>query len=522
MAVPEAIRKVPRPKNTIVDDNGRDGPLRYAVRVRAGIKYVYGANPKPRNGRVIGHIINNCFVPVTERPCSSCSDLLSYGSVALVKSLTRDILTDLLAIYPPKEAYAIMAIATLRVIRPSLSTEGLSSYYKRTFVCRDYPGIGLSWSSVRALYKKIGQDGIKRKLFYQKRINSVITSHHIAIDGTIKPNTANVNDLSEFSFQYFNNLSKSLKILYAYDIESIEPISFSILNINSIRYSSYISFIKQNCIENSIIVYRNRFINKKNKICTNGLTNIHFIKMSKNKLQAGENTHFGGIVDGTGNTVLYKKQVVKSRHYLYSFKKINTSNIRYIDNNKNLQNTESLFNSISLESDSDIDPKIAYKCHDSFLIMKLAIKRYKSNDIFDKIDLQSNFALIGSEFINFISTIATCRILRKARIAGLLERRTLGELMDDLSSAWRAANAKEPPWSHDESWGNMPSMVFEELEALGLSLSNPKLQPVEVGRTRKGAGLGDKPKRPRGRPRKNILPEVCQHRDTQEGQYATQ
>lgn len=42
MAVPEYIRKVERPVNTIVDDNGRDGPNRYAVRVRASVRYVKG------------------------------------------------------------------------------------------------------------------------------------------------------------------------------------------------------------------------------------------------------------------------------------------------------------------------------------------------------------------------------------------------------------------------------------------------------------------------------------------------
>lgn len=43
MAVPEYIRKVQRPVNTIVDDNGRDGPNRYAVRVRASVRYVKGS-----------------------------------------------------------------------------------------------------------------------------------------------------------------------------------------------------------------------------------------------------------------------------------------------------------------------------------------------------------------------------------------------------------------------------------------------------------------------------------------------
>ena len=40
MAVPASIRAVERPSNTIIEDNGRDGPNRYAVRLRAGVKYV--------------------------------------------------------------------------------------------------------------------------------------------------------------------------------------------------------------------------------------------------------------------------------------------------------------------------------------------------------------------------------------------------------------------------------------------------------------------------------------------------
>ena len=35
MAVPASIRAVERPSNTIIEDNGRDGPNRYAVRLRA-------------------------------------------------------------------------------------------------------------------------------------------------------------------------------------------------------------------------------------------------------------------------------------------------------------------------------------------------------------------------------------------------------------------------------------------------------------------------------------------------------
>ena len=39
MMVPESIRSVHRPTNTVVVDSGHNGALRYAVRERAGVKY---------------------------------------------------------------------------------------------------------------------------------------------------------------------------------------------------------------------------------------------------------------------------------------------------------------------------------------------------------------------------------------------------------------------------------------------------------------------------------------------------
>ncbi len=82
---------------------------------------------------------------------------------------------------------------------------------------------------------------------------------------------------------------------------------------------------------------------------------------------------------------------------------------------------------------------------------------------------QNDFSVYGSEFVNTISTIATCRIIRKAEQNGLLDHMTYAELMDDLSSAWRKTNAPREAVSNDAYWVHTLQFVFEELEALGLS-----------------------------------------------------
>ena len=86
------------------------------------------------------------------------------------------------------------------------------------------------------------------------------------------------------------------------------------------------------------------------------------------------------------------------------------------------------------------------------------------------------------------------------------EHMPYGELMDDLSSAWRRADAPEYPATDDGYWVHTLQMVFDELEALGLSKPIPKPEPKKraVNRSQK-----TKPNRRRsghgGRLRKNPI-----------------
>ena len=447
MAVPADIRAVPRPKNTIVDDSGREGPKRYAVRERSSTKYVAGGNPQPRNGKVIGHIIDHEYVPAdtASKDAPSIPDMLSYGSSALVRSVTRDIEKDLLAVYDPSDVFAIMSVATLRVIKPSVTANRLSTHYNRCFVCKDYPGAAISRNSIGKLFQKIGMDGTKRKLFYQRRMAATAADHHIAIDGTLKQDTSVVNDLSAYSYKARVRGCNDVSVIYAYDIERMEPI----------------------CLE-------------------------------------GIDAH-----------VVYQKKQIKGGRFLYAFKdarKAAKEEATYLANarRKNTFSPEKyaakkdLFGVIVLESNQDLEPKVAYTCYEDRWLLELVFKRYKSDECLDHTGEQGDFSVIGSEFVNFISTVATCRIIKKAEQAGLLDHMSYGDLMDDLSSAWRRTDAPADPATDDEYWVHTLKTVFEELEALGLSRPVPKPEPKRRGRKPKPKDQVElKPKRPRGRPRKD-------------------
>ena len=128
-------------------------------------------------------------------------------------------------------------------------------------------------------------------------------------------------------------------------------------------------------------------------------------------------------------------------------------------------------------------------------------------------NVQGDFSLWGSEFVNFIATVLTCRMKRKAQRAGLLNDRSYKDLLKDLATAWRKSQAPLPAKSDDRYWMSDYPGVFALMEALGLSIPGVNSKkthsvtaqgiviPGNRGRPRtKPEFVG--PKRPRGRPRK--------------------
>ena len=224
---------------------------------------------------------------------------------------------------------------------------------------------------------------------------------------------------------------------------------------------------------------------------------------------------FEGVLTGIEGHVVYKKMQIKGGRYLYAFKdakKAAAEEASYLANaekkgtfsQESYAKKKEVFGVIVLESDQDLEPKAAYLCYEDRWLLELVFNRYKSDECLDHTDVQGDFSVIGGEFINFISTVATCRIIRKAQDAGLLDKMSFGELMDDLASAWRKTDAPAEAATDDNGWVHTLQIVFDELEALGLSKPVPKPEPKKRGRKPKPKDQTEqKPKRKRGRPRKD-------------------
>lgn len=515
MSVPEEIRRVPRPVNTVVADNGKDGPRRYCVRERSGTRYVPGGNPQPRSGKVIGHIVDGKFVPLVRKTGGCPPAELEYGAAALIRSVSPDIESQLMKAYPVQDVYSIMSIASLKVIKPSVTNHRLASEYESSFVSVYYPNTHLSANTAGSLIYRIGLDEHKRLSFYKERANAVMAEHHIAIDGTLKQDTSSVNDLSAFTRKARISGCKEVSVIYAYDIENMEPICAQVFPGNCIDACAYSKFIQDNDIHKGIIISDKGFPPGRIQKQLEEASDLHFITpIRKNDVRIRNNDmlRYQGPLEGLGKEVWYKKAVIKGGHVLYAFKDIDMAAEQEKNYSRRIkaentyseadyQKKKDLFGVIVFESDLDLPPLTAYRAYEDRWMLELVFKYYKSDLQLDRTNVQNNYSVIGAEFINFIAATITCRIMRKASQLGLLDHKTFGELIDDLSRVLRKTDSTQLPRSDDQYWVFARKYALEEMEVLGLSIPAKKDEPKKRGRPRK-TPVENTPRRPRGRPKK--------------------
>ena len=454
MGVPAEIRAVPRPKNTVVVDSGRDTVNRYSVMERKGVKYIPKHNPQPQNGKVIGHIIDLTFVPIPIKQDYSGPFELQYGATALIKKLAQDVYYDLLKVFNASHATSIFVIAALKVIYEDPSSVTMSTLYNETFLSKFYPGAPLSKNFISDLYEKIGMDDEKREQFYDIRIKKVEKEHHVVVDGTLKENNSKVNDLSAFSYKSKIKSSKYISILYSYDTDEDEPVCAQVFPGNKIDSSSLPVFLKTNNITKGLLIGDKGFTKNKLLSILKNNPDLHYmfpIKGNDKRINKYNMTSFDGIIKGIKDIVYYKK-VKCDNIYLYSFRNQSDANEQanaYGNKNKKdeifdaekYEKKCSLFGVIVFESDIDIDPKTAYKSYANRWLIELVFKKYKNDIDLSNTKVHANFSVIGSEFVNFISVLMTCRIVHLLENKDILDDMSYGSVLTFLRSSWRKIDA---------------------------------------------------------------------------------
>lgn len=490
MAVPVEIRNVTRPDHTVVCDSGHEGPDRYMVRQReAGSK---------KNGKVIGHIYNGKFVPSENRRMlsSDIPEYASYGGAAVANSVSKDLFQDLTEVFDLSQAVSIMVTALIRVLSPGVTDASIASEYRKSFIQIYYPDAQLSKNTIGDLVHDLGAHPSLCRAFYAKRLASVLPDSHVAVDGMLKQDNSKINDLSDFSRKGRVKGCKDISLLYAFNIETMEPVCMEVFPGNRVDSSSYKDFVKNNHLTQGVIIDDKGFPPSCIEETLKNCPDLHFLTpIRRNSKAIGELSlqDYNGVMNNSdGDVVYYKKAKMSNGMYLYSFMSLrkHANEMRGLGRHATKKGLEphefqdklEKAGTVVYESDLDFPPEIAYTCYEERWLIELAFKRYKSLLKLDTTRVHDDYAVMGSEFINFLSSLISCRIFRKADNAHILEDTPFGEMLNNLNQCWRRTDDAREPVERDDSWLCSKYVDYNFMIKLGVCKALSKPAPKKRGR----------------------------------------
>lgn len=451
MPIPQDILAVARPKNTVVIAYGKNKNL-YAVRQRIGCRNDNGRH-LPVNGPTIGHIIDGAYVPIDNEVSAGISsapvDLKDWANVVLCDRLFSGIKSELSAVYNQTDAMKIYCISILRVCDPGIKNYELKEAYDTSFLSELYPGIPLSKNTVSTFLNNLGKSVSRIIQFMRNRTDAVSMDHHLLVDGTLKSNESKVNSLSDFSRKARTKGTRDISVLYAFDLEEMEPVCSKCFPGNMLDATSYGTFISENGITKGIIVGDKGFPESAAHEQFEANPDLHYLNPVKRNSKLIERHHmldFTGILPGYEGITFRKEKCSGTNKWLYSFRdsfkasKEEHDWLRRAKKNKTysleaLREKQQTFGTIVLESDLDLPAETAYKAYDKRWEIEIVMRFYKSACEFDETRVQDDYSVIGSEFCDFLSTLLTFRLIKAFDKANLLEERTYKKILSVLTRA---------------------------------------------------------------------------------------
>lgn len=394
MPIPKEILDVERPKNTVVIVYGKNKNL-YAVRQRIGCKNINGRHV-PVNGPTIGHIVNGVYVPNDTNTNSNVSsgavDLKDWADIELCDCLLCTIRKELEEVYSPDDALKLYCIALLRVCNPHISDNELEQVYETSFLSEKYPDVALSKNTVSSLLQDIGKTVSKIVRFMHKRAQKVALDHHLLIDGTLKTDDSRVNSLSEFSRKARLKGTRDISILYAFDLEAMEPVCSKCFPGNMLDATAYGAFIAENKITKGIIVGDKGFPESAAHEQFEANPDLHYlnpIKRNSKLIERHQMLNFTEILPGYDAITCHKEKCKGMNKWLYSFRSSDlafTEEKAWLDKAKRegsydyrtLREKQRNFGTIVLECDLDLPSEIVYKAYSRRWEIELVMRFYKS------------------------------------------------------------------------------------------------------------------------------------------------
>ena len=280
MPIPAEILAVARPRNTFVAAYGKSKD-RYAVRKYVGCRYDHGRHI-PIKGPTIGHIRDGKFIPTENDPAFASrqpppADLKDWARPLLCERIFANMIPELKEEYREDEALKIWCVAVLRVCNPGARDYELEEMYESSFLSELHPGVALSKNTVSALHKEVGRTCSRIVRFMRRRAEAIAPESHILLDGTLKSDESRVNSLSDFSRKARTKGTRDISVLYAFDMDKMEPVCSKCHPGNMLDMTAYGDFVRECGVKRGVIVADKGFPASAAAECRKECPGLHYL-----------------------------------------------------------------------------------------------------------------------------------------------------------------------------------------------------------------------------------------------------
>ncbi len=448
MTVPEEVRKVERPKGTVVCD-GKDGV--YPVREKlSGTSYVdeNGKRHRPsRNGRVVGHIIDMKFVEkdLIESVSTGDVDLKDWGNVEMFDRLCRDLLDLLEAHYNSRDAMMIYTMAILRASYRGIPDRQLQRQYEETFLTEMYPLINLGRSNVSKFLRNVGRTCSRITNVMRAMVMGVQEGDHVIIDGSLRQDHSRVNSISEVSRKTSLRGYKEVLLMYAYCMETKQPLCSKVYPGNMVDQRAVSDFLEEFGIEKGIIVADKGFLVKALRKALDENEGLHYLLPIRRNMTVIERLDlhtYDSRLEGEEGIQCKKVLDIDAEHetWYYSFRDPRFAadeEMLYMSQHRgedfdpeDLESRRKDFGTIIFESDLDMECGTAYETYESRWLIELFFRRQEDTMEQDDTREHSDYSVIASNFIDYLSSIMVSRMLNFLGRNGLLDNNTYGDILN--------------------------------------------------------------------------------------------
>lgn len=488
MKVPPEIRNVDRPPDTIVYAFGKD-PVKFNVKLRTYTK-VNGKTVQT-DGETIGSIIDMKFVPLERRKPIRYdnTDIKYWGVTQLAINLTSDILEDLLVVYARDDAIKTYVIAILRASDEKLVDYELGDAYDMDYISVTYPRVPLSKDTVSRHLYDLGRVYSRITEFMELRCKRVPVNHSVAIDGMLKSYESDTNIFSEFSRKALKKGTRDISVVFAYDVDEGEPICSKIYSGNQTDISVFKDFLESNSITQGFIITDKGFSYNAAKNVFLDNPGLHFLIPLKRDSKIIDEYKALCMSHTLSNRFGIESRKIRMHdgRYLYSFRDPSIAKIEeeaWVEEHKDydpsaLEEMRREFGTIVFVSDLDAQPEMMFAAYEERWELEILFRFYKHILQMDETRVHSELSVIGTEFINFLSTIILCRMRKAFYKVECLRKKPYKANIKLLRKGMMIRSSAEGEW--------LPRKLTEKEEKIFIELGlleAPKEEPRKRGRPR--------------------------------------